>query len=43
MKVMIEQGEEHDYMLAYAVKTKELIDGDNAMDEGKHYVVIEYC
>lgn len=42
-KVMIQQGEEYDYMLAYSVKEKDLIDMDNIVDDSiVTAVVIEY-
>lgn len=42
-EVMIQQGEEYDYMIAHSVKEKELIDMDDAIDDGIiSAVVIEY-
>ena len=44
-EVMIQQGEEYDYTLAYSVKEMELVDmtDDSDLDEPeKMYVVIEY-
>lgn len=42
-EVMIQQGEEYDYMVAYSVKEKELIDMDDVVDDGiVTAVVIEY-
>lgn len=42
-EVMIQQGEEYDYTLAYSVKEMELVDMTDDSDEPeKMYVVIEY-
>lgn len=42
-EVMIQQGEEFDYMKAYTVKVQEVIDmGENEEDEYISAVVIEY-
>ena len=42
-KVMIQQGEEYDYMVAYSVKEKHLVDMDYVVDDGiVTAVVIEY-
>ena len=40
---MIQQGEEYDYMIAYSVKEKDLVDIDDVIDGGiVTAVVIEY-
>lgn len=39
-EVMIQQGEEYDYMIAYSVKEKDLVDWDH--DNVITVVVIEY-
>ena len=42
-EVMIQQGEEFDYMVAYSVKEKDLVDMDDVVDDGiVTAVVIEY-
>ena len=42
-EVMIQQGEEYDYTLAYSVKEMELVDmTDDSDSPEKMYVVIEY-
>ena len=42
-EVMIQQGEEYDYMVAYSVKEKVLSDMDYVVDDGiVKAVVIEY-
>ena len=42
-EVMIQQGEEYDYMVAYSVKEKDLVDMDDVVDDGiVTAVVIEY-
>ena len=42
-EVMIQQGEEFDYMVAYTVKEKDLVDMINVVDDGIiQAVVIEY-
>ena len=42
-EVMIQQGEEYDYTLAYSVREMELVDMTDDSDEPeKMYVVIEY-
>ena len=40
-QVMIQQGEEQDYMLAYTIKEKELAD-TNSVDDMREVIVIEY-
>lgn len=40
-EVMIQQGEEFDYMVVYTVREKDVYDGD--FEEDKSVVVIEYC
>lgn len=44
MPVMIQQGEEYDYMVAYSVKVKELLNMDEDDDDDSivKAVVIEY-
>jgi len=44
MEVMIEQGEDYDYMLAYFVRVKEInnIDDEDEYEDGVNYVVIDY-
>lgn len=42
-EVMIQQGEEFDYMVVYTVREKDVYDGDFEEDEPKSVVVIEYC
>lgn len=42
-EVMIQQGEEYDYMVACSVKEKDLVDMDDVVDDGiVTAVVIEY-
>ena len=42
-EVMIQQGEEYDYMVAYSVKEKDLVDMDDVVDNGiVSAVIIEY-
>lgn len=41
-EVMIQQGEDYDYMLAYTVKEIELVDSDSISDDTNLFVVIEY-
>lgn len=42
-EVMIQQGEEYDYMVAYSVKEKDLVDMNDVIDDGiVAAVVIEY-
>lgn len=41
-EVMIQQGEDYDYMLAYTVKEIELVDSDSDLDDTNLFVVIEY-
>lgn len=43
-EVMIQQGEEYDYMKAYTVKEIEIVDmDDDADDDIINVVAIEYC
>ena len=43
-EVMIQQGEEYDYMIAHTVKQTELVNMDSVCeDEEIEVVVIEYC
>jgi hypothetical protein len=42
-EVMIQQGEEYDYVAAYSVKEKDLVDVEDVIDNGMvAAVVIEY-
>jgi hypothetical protein len=41
-EVMIQQGEEYDYMTAYTVKEKELTDMDTSEQDVISVIVIEY-
>ena len=41
-EVMIQQGEEFDYMIAYSVKEKTVIDMNDIDDKDVNCVVIEY-
>lgn len=41
-QVMIQQGEEYDYMVAYSVKEKDLVDMNDVDDGIVTAVVIEY-
>jgi hypothetical protein len=43
MPVMIQQGEDYQYMRVYSVKEKDLVDADNVVEDGViTAVVIEY-
>ena len=41
-EIMIQQGEDYDYMKAYSVKEMELVDTDSDEDDTISYVVINY-